>query len=97
MITSLSNYPYFITVPATSLIVALGSTGLALGASGIVGGAVLGLVWAIALGSVVERLLLRNQWKRRLANGSVFVVIVASGLMPHALSRAAAPPRFCLG
>ena len=81
MMTSLPKYPYLITVAATSLIVALGSTGLALGTSGIVGGAALGLVWAIVLGSVVERLIRRDDWKRRLANGSVFVVIVTSGVM----------------
>jgi len=81
MIASLPKYPYFITVPATSVIVALGSTGLALGTSGIVGGAALGLVWAISLGSVVERLMRHDHWKQWLANGSVFIVIVASGLM----------------
>jgi hypothetical protein len=81
MIASLPKYPYFITVPATSVIVALGSTGLALGTSGIVGGAALGLVWAISLGGVVERLMRHDHWKQWLANGSVFVVIVASGLM----------------
>jgi hypothetical protein len=81
MITSLPKYPYFITVPATSLIVALGSAGLALGTSGIVGGAALGLGWAFVLGSVVERLIHRDHWKQRLANGSVFAAIVASGLM----------------
>jgi hypothetical protein len=79
--TSLPKFPYFITVAATSLIVALASTGLALGTSGIIGGAVLGLVWAALLGSVLNRLIRRDNWKRRLANGAVFVVIVASGLM----------------
>jgi hypothetical protein len=33
------------------------------------------------LGAVVERLIRRPRWKRRLANGFVFLVIVTSGLM----------------
>jgi hypothetical protein len=73
--------PYLITVPATSLIVALGSTGLALGTAGIVGGATLGLIWSVVLGNVIEHLLRRPYWTRPLANGSVFLAIVASGLM----------------
>jgi hypothetical protein len=81
MIRSLPNRPYLIAVPATSLVVALGSTGLALGTPGIIGGAGLGLVWSIVLGVVVERLIPRVDWKRRLTNGSVFLAIVASGVM----------------
>ena len=78
---TLPKYPYFITVPATALVVALGSRGLALGTSGIVGAAALGVLWAIVLGMVVERLARLDHWKQRLANGSVLIVIVASGLM----------------
>ena len=59
MITSLPNRPYLITVPATSLIVALGSTGLFLGVAGIIGGAALGLAWSTVLGLIVERLIRR--------------------------------------
>jgi uncharacterized membrane protein YraQ (UPF0718 family) len=59
MTRSLPNRPYLIAVPATSLVVALGATGLALGPGGIVAGAALGLVWSIALGLVVEHLIRR--------------------------------------
>jgi hypothetical protein len=81
MIRSLPNHPYFVTVPATALVVALGSRGLALGTRGIVGGAAFGLVWAIVLGKMVERVIRREGWRRWLANGSIFGAIVASGLM----------------
>jgi hypothetical protein len=77
----LMTRPYLITVPATSLIVALGSTGLALGTAGIIGGATLGLIWSVVLGNVIERLLRHPHWTRRLANASVFLAIVASGPM----------------
>jgi hypothetical protein len=73
--------PYLITVPATSLIVALGSTGLGLGTAGIVGGATLGLAWGVVLGVVVQRLIRRAHRKQLLANGFVFLGIVATGVM----------------
>lgn len=81
MTRTLPSRPYLFTVPATSLVMALASTGLALGKSGIVAGAAVGLAWGTVLGVVVERLIRRPRWKRRLANGFVFLVIVASGLM----------------
>ncbi len=81
MIRSLPNLPYLITVPAMSLGMALASTGLALGTAGIIGGAGLGLAWSIVLGVAVERLIRRHDWKRRLAHGSVFLAILASGVM----------------
>jgi len=76
-----SSWPYLIAVPATSTVVALSSTGLALGTAGIVGGAAIGLLWSVVLGTVIERLIRRHTWRPRLANGSVFVGIVASGVM----------------
>jgi len=81
MIRRVPTCPYLVTVPATSLVVALGSTGLSLGTAGIIGGAALGLAWSIVLGRSIERLVRRRTWKRRLANGSVFLGIVASGVM----------------
>ena len=81
MSTRLSDFPYLATVPITGIIVALGSTGLGLGVSGIIGGAVFGLVWSFGLGSITERLVRHADWRRRLANGSIFCGIVAMGTM----------------
>jgi hypothetical protein len=96
MIGNFPKVPYLITVPATSLVVALGATGLALGTAGIIGGAALGLAWSVVLGIAVERVLRTRHGQHRLANGSVFLAIVASGvifgggLMYGLLMRAAA-------
>jgi hypothetical protein len=81
MITALPTCPYLVVVPATAIVVALASAGLRLGTTGIVGGALLGLVWSTVLGVSIERLLEREQWNRQMANGSVFLGIVASGVM----------------
>jgi high-affinity Fe2+/Pb2+ permease len=61
--------------------VALASTGLALGTAGIIGGAAFGLTWSTVLGVVVERVIHRDRWRRRLANASVFLAIIATGVM----------------
>jgi F0F1-type ATP synthase membrane subunit c/vacuolar-type H+-ATPase subunit K len=73
--------PYAVAVPATSVVAALGTTGLGLGTAGIVGGAVLGFAWSIVLGRAVERSTRQPRWNRRLTNGFVFIGIVGSGAM----------------
>jgi hypothetical protein len=73
--------PYTLIVPATSIVVALASTGLGLGAPGIIGGAVVGFVWSTAIGAVVNGALNRPRWSTPVANGFVFLGIVAAGPM----------------
>jgi hypothetical protein len=81
MIRTLPTRPHFLIVPATSLVVALASTGLALGPAGIIGGAALGLIWSLVFAVVVQRVIRRDRWRRRLADASVFLAIVATGVM----------------
>lgn len=81
MSTRFSDFPYLATVPMTGIIVALGATGLGLGVPGIIGGAAFGLVWSLGLGSITKRLVRRADWRRRLANGSIFFATVTMGIM----------------
>jgi hypothetical protein len=81
MIGSNRNGPHLVIVPATSLIVALGSRGLGLGTAGIIEGAAFGLLWSLALSALLARVTRRPEWQRRLANGFVVLAIVASGVM----------------
>lgn len=81
VIRRLPNSPYFIVVPATSLVVALASTGLGLEPGAILGGAAFGAVWGVGLGALVERVIDRDDWRQRLADGTVFLGIVGSGVM----------------
>ena len=81
MLRDLLSSPLLLTVPATALMVALGSTGLHLGAMGVIGGAALGAAWSVGLGLALGRLSSRRAWRRRLANGFVFLAVAASGVM----------------
>jgi hypothetical protein len=73
--------PNIVAVPATSVVFALGSTGLALGTAGIVGGAVLGFAWSIALGMAIERSTRQLRRTRQLANGFVRTFAVRSEVL----------------
>ncbi|MCC6167846.1 MAG: hypothetical protein IT329_11515 [Caldilineaceae bacterium] len=57
---------------------------LPFGFLGIVGGAAAGLLWAFLVGLAAQRLMRRTTWHARLANASVFVSILAVGLMAGA-------------
>lgn len=81
MSTRCPTWPYLVSVPATAVVVALGSIGLGLGMPGIVAGATLGFVWSIGLGLAVSRFIHAQAWRRRLANGSIFLCILANGVM----------------
>ena len=78
---SLPASPYALIVPATTAVVALASTGLRLGPLGIVGGAVLGCAWSLALGRMIDRASRRARWHPLIADGSVFLGIILIGPM----------------
>ena len=71
---------HVVAVAATSVIAGLSMTGLGASARGIVGGALLGLVWSLLLVSLIARVLPDDVWTPRLANASIFLAIVASGV-----------------
>lgn len=73
--------PYLVAVPVTAITFSLASLALRLGAPGIVGGAVVGFVWSLSLGSVARRLGRRGSWRPRLADAPVFLAVIASGLL----------------
>jgi len=73
--------PYLVAVPITTLIFAMASLALQLGALGVAAGAVIGLVWSMVLGFLAGRLSRRNSWKPYLANAPVFLAIIATGLL----------------
>jgi amino acid transporter len=56
-------------------------TFLPFGFLGILGFAVVGLLWALFLGFIANQLMRREAWRERLANASLFVSIIAIGLM----------------
>ena len=72
---------YLVAVPITTVIFAMASLALQLGALGVVGGAVIGLVWSTVLGLIAGRLSRRDSWKPYLANAPVLVAIIATGLL----------------
>ena len=59
----------------------MGALALQLGALGVVGGAVIGLVWSVVLGFIAGKLGQRDSWKPYLANAPVFLAIIATGLL----------------
>lgn len=73
--------PYIIAIPFAMIIFGFYGTFLPFGLLGILGFAVFGLLWALFLGFIANRLMRREAWRERLANGSVFVSIIAIGLM----------------
>jgi hypothetical protein len=73
--------PYLVAVPITTVIFAMASLALQLGALGVVGGAVIGLVWSMLLGFIAGKLGRRDSWQPYLANAPVFLAIIATGLL----------------
>jgi len=73
--------PYLVAVPITTVIFAMASLALQLGALGVAGGVVIGLVWSMVLGLIAGKLSRRDSWKPYLANAPVFLAIIATGLL----------------
>jgi hypothetical protein len=73
--------PYLVAVPITTVIFAMASLALQLGALGVAGGAVIGLVWSMVLGLIAGKLSRRDSWQPYLANVPVFFAIIATGLL----------------
>jgi hypothetical protein len=72
---------YLVAVPITTVIFAMGSLALQLGALGVAGGAVIGLLWSMTLGLIAGKLNRRDSWKPYLANAPVLLAIIATGLL----------------
>jgi hypothetical protein len=73
--------PYMIAVPFAMIIFGFYGTFMPFGLLSIFGFAVVGLLWALFLGFIAKRLMSRETWRERLANASLFVSIIAIGLM----------------
>jgi hypothetical protein len=72
--------PFLVVVPALTVVGGLGFSALGgVGAALIAGG--VGLGWGLFLGFIATRLARRESWRPALANASVFLVTLASGLM----------------
>lgn len=73
--------PYIAAVPFAVIIFGFYGAFLPFGILGIAGFAVVGLLWALFLGSIANRLMRRETWRVWLANASVFLSIIAIGLL----------------
>ena len=73
--------PHIIAVTFAMILFGFYGTFLPFGLLGILGFAVFGLLWALFLGFIANRLMRREVWRERLANASLFVSIIAIGLM----------------
>jgi len=73
--------PYMIAVPFAMILFGFYGTFLPFGFLGILGFAVVGLLWALFLGFIANRLIRREAWHAWLANAPVFVSIIAIGLL----------------
>jgi hypothetical protein len=73
--------PFYFVVPVTTALFAMESTALHLGILGAVGGAVLGFVWSVLLGCSVARIQQNGDCRVHSANATVFVAIIACGLL----------------
>jgi hypothetical protein len=76
-----SRQPFYLVVPVTAALFALESTALHLGILGAIGGAVLGFAWSVLLGCSVARIQQNRGWRVNSANATVFVAIIACGLL----------------
>jgi hypothetical protein len=72
---------YSVAVPATTIIFSVASLALHKGIAGIIGGAVIGFLWAIFLGFISKRLMRLKYLRPQLANIPLFFGIIGSGLL----------------
>lgn len=74
--------PYLLTIPFQAVLFAFYARFFVPGAlAGMLGGAVVGALWALLLGAVAARVSVRHDWRVQFANGSLFLGIVALGLV----------------
>ena len=73
--------PYLVAVPFLMIIFGFYGTFLPFGPLGLLGMALVGLLWALALGFIANWLERRQAWRARLANAPLLLGIVATGLM----------------
>lgn len=73
--------PRIIAIIFAMIIFGFYGTFLPFGLLGILGCAVVGLLWALFLGFITNRLMLGEAWREQLANASLFISIIAIGLM----------------
>jgi len=70
----------WVVVPITTITFALATLALQLGPGGIVGGAVVGLVWSLALERVAAWTSMRG-WREHLAGAAIAVAVTCTGLL----------------
>ena len=73
--------PHLVAVPFLTVMFGVYGTLLPFGFLSILGGALIGLLWALVLGFLASRLVRRDAWRARLANAPLFLGIIALGLM----------------
>jgi hypothetical protein len=73
--------PYFVAIPFAMVLFGFYGTFLPFGFLGIAGFALVGALWALALGFVAKRLMQRQAWSRWLPNAPLFLAIIAIGFM----------------
>lgn len=73
--------PYVVAIPFAMILFGFYGTFLPYGLLGIAGFSVIGLIWALFLGFIANRLLRREVWHKWLANTPLFLSIIAVGFM----------------
>jgi hypothetical protein len=73
--------PYLVTLPVSMIIFALYSQLMPVGLLGSAALAVAGLLWAWFVGLLAKRAARQDRWRVRLANASVFLAILVTGLL----------------
>ena len=76
--------PHIVAIIFSMILFGFYGTFLPFGILGMLGCAVVGLLWALFLGFLANRLMLREAWHKQLANMSLFVSIIAIGLLAGA-------------
>ncbi len=73
--------PHLVAVSFLTVVFGFYGTLLPFGFLGILGGALIGLLWSLVVGFLASRLIRRDAWRARLANAPLFLGIIALGLM----------------
>jgi len=73
--------PEAVAVPITTITVSLATLALHLGTAGLVGGAIVGLIWSVALGRLAAWAGRREGWWTLMPDATIALAITATGML----------------